>query len=546
MKLWLVCCVALVVSACTAAAPAAPAAPTGAATTAAANTPAALDPKRTTLTIGVSSEVQTFDPQVNTALISAYRFYPNIYETLIQTAPDGTVKPMLADSWTESQDGLIYTFKLHPNVKFSDGTPFNAAAVKAAIDRFNTLGKGATFLFNTVDTIDVVDDQTIAFHLKERYGPFLSILAAWQSAIFVSPTAIQQHDGGDNGQTWLRDHTAGTGPFMLDSWTPNSRIVFVRNPNYRDPPAADAIKTAIYTFVPEPGTLRQQLEAGDIDIDEAVTPALLAPLGQAAGVRVSTDPSSGSSFGQWIAFNLTKEPFNNADFRRAVAYAIDYKRLVTVWNGIAEQAQGPFPSSFMPWFSATDALQYQQDLTKAADYLHKANMSSPISPPMKITLTWQVGFTGQRDMAQLIKEDLAKIGIDLQIVQLELPQWRQGLWDHTFEMTYFQESLRYTDPDAFASFQFDSREWRSGGTNPGVRDPSIDELIRSAGASDDQEARRLKYNQLQKFATEESPYLYLVNTKVAWAAGTDVTGIQWNPYYGQFWNVNQIKKTGKR
>jgi len=494
----------------------------------------------------VSSEIQTFDPQVNTALVSAYRFYPNIYEGLVQTAVDGSIKPMLADSWTVSPDGLTYTFKLHPNVKFSDGTPFNSAAVKAAIDRFKTLGKGATFLYDQVNDIEAVDDLTVAFHLKQRYGPFLAILAAWQSALFVSPTAIQQHDGGDNGQTWLRDHTAGTGPFMLDSWTPNSRIVFVRNPNYRDPPPTDAIKTAIYTFVPEPGTLRQQLEAGDIDIDDSVTPALLAPLQQAKGVKVSLDTTTGSSFGQWIAFNLTKDPFTNADFRRALAYAIDYKRLVSVWNGIAEQAQGPFPSTMQPWFSATDAVQYQQDLDKSAEYLRKAGMSSPINPPLKVTLTWQIGFTGQRDMAQLIKEDLAKLGIDLQIVQLELPQWRQAIWDHTFEMTYFQESLRYADPDAFAAFQLDSHEWRSGGTNPGVRDPNLDNLIHTAAAAEDPEERKKIYNQIQQFATQEAPYLYLVNTKIAWAAGTDVTGIVWNPYYGQFWNINQMRKTGSR
>src|SRR5207244_4474217 len=119
-----------------------------------------IDPRLTTLTIGVSSEAQTFDPQVNNALVSAYRFYPNIYETLVQYAPDGTIKPMLADSWAISSDGLLYSFKLHPGVKFSDGTPFDADAVKASFDRFNRLAKGAIVLFTAVDSIRATDSLT--------------------------------------------------------------------------------------------------------------------------------------------------------------------------------------------------------------------------------------------------------------------------------------------------------------------------------------------------------------------------------------------------
>lgn len=518
-----------------------------------ANAPAAqssasgpIDPRLTTLTIGVSSEAQTFDPQVNNALVSAYRFYPNIYETLVQYAPDGTIKPMLADSWTIGSDGLVYTFKRHPGVKFSDNTSFDADAVKASFDRFNRLGKGAIVLFSAVDSIRAADSLTVEFRLKQPYAPFLAILAAWQSAIFVSPTSIKANAGTDDAQTYLRDHTAGTGPFVLDSWVPNGRIVMVRNPGYRAAASPSDIQRVVYTFVPEPGTLRQQLEAGDIDIDDAVTPALLGPLSRASGVKVSTDPSTGSSFGQWIAFNLSKKPFDDVNFRRAISYTIDYKRLVTVWNGIAEQAQGPLPPNFQPWFSAADAFQYQQDLAKAKEYLQKAGFSSPIDPPMKVDLTWQIGFTGQRDMAQLIKEDLAKIGIDLQIVQLELPQWRQAIWDHVFQLTYFQDSFRYADPDAFASFQLDSSEFRTGGTNPGVRSAAVDDLVRTAKTTIDPVKRRSIYNQIQKMVTEDPPYLWLVNTKIAWAAGKNVTGITWNPYYGQFWRAADIKKTSLR
>src|SRR5258708_32287954 len=121
-------------------------------------TTTSVDPRQKILTIAVTAEVQTFDPEVNVAAISAYRFYPNMYESLIQYAPDGSLQPMLADSWTVDASGLVYRFKLHPGVKFSDGSPFNADAVKFAFDRLRSVNKGAVALFEAIDTVKPVDE----------------------------------------------------------------------------------------------------------------------------------------------------------------------------------------------------------------------------------------------------------------------------------------------------------------------------------------------------------------------------------------------------
>jgi len=103
-----------------------------------------------TLIIGVGSEPQTFDPAVNVALISAYRFYPNIYEGLIQYAPDGKIVPMLAEKWQILDNGLRYRFSLIKNAAFSDGTPFDADAVKFNFDRFLKLGEGLASTFKEI------------------------------------------------------------------------------------------------------------------------------------------------------------------------------------------------------------------------------------------------------------------------------------------------------------------------------------------------------------------------------------------------------------
>src|SRR4051812_42775254 len=139
-----------------------------------------VDPRQTILTIGVSQEPASFDPNVNVAAVSAYRYYPNVYESLIQYAPDGTLKPMLADSWTISPDAKTYRFKLRSGVKFSDGAPFNAEAVKFGLDRLNKINKGAVALFAPVDSIKPVDELTVDIVLKQPYAPILAILAGWQ------------------------------------------------------------------------------------------------------------------------------------------------------------------------------------------------------------------------------------------------------------------------------------------------------------------------------------------------------------------------------
>ena len=101
-------------------------------------------------------------------------------------------------------------------------------------------------------------------------------------------------------------------------------------------------------------------------------------------------------------------------------------------------------------------------------------------------------------MGQLIKEDLSKIGIDIELVSVELPVWRESIWKHTFELSFAQSSLRYIDPDAYARLYALSSEWRDGGFNPGIRDPKLDELINAASATPDEAQRKAYYEQFQK------------------------------------------------
>lgn len=532
----------LLAAACTSAAPT-NAAPSGAATGSSSSTPD--DPRLHILNVGTLAADQTWDPQVNTSGFSAYRYYPNVYETLVQYSADGQVQPMLADKWEISKDVQTYTFHLRPGTKFSDGTPFNAAAVKSSFDRYRTIGKGSGIAnFRTIDRVTVNDDLTIEFHLT---GPNVAIMAAfgsWQGAIWVSPAAVQANAvGGDLAQAWLANHSAGTGPYIIENREPNVRVVLARNPNYREAPRANSITRVVYSTLAEPGTLRQQLEAGDLDLAESITPELVAPLQNAKGVVVKLDTTVAAAVSQTVLMNLEKKPLDNVNFRKALMASVDYNGLLSAWKGTGVVAQGPFPQTFSPWFSAADVVPYQFDMAKAADSMRAAGLSVPANPPITFKLLWQADQTAQRDMSQLLAEQWAKLGVKLEIIQASPAVWGAEVQGHTFDMAWIQLPIRTPDPDSAMRLYVHTTSYAPGGFNPGIKVPAFDELIDKAVATSDVAQRKSYYNQLARQLTEGVYALYLVNKKWAYAYGTNVSGVVWNPVYGPFFRVADISKT---
>jgi len=137
------------------------------------------------------------------------------------------------------------------------------------------------------------------------------------------------------------------------------------------------------------------------------------PMKKSAGLTVHLDDAPGAGFGWWIAFNQSKKPFSDQNFRQAISYAIDYKRLVSLWNGIAQQSQGPYRSPSPHGSSAADSLQYNQDLRSDRSD-EEGRLCGPDHPPMKVSLTCRTD-SPSADMGTLIKEDLLKLGIELDI-----------------------------------------------------------------------------------------------------------------------------------
>ena len=243
--------------------------------------PAAAQPKPKTggtLVYATGTDVQTLDPQFVTDVPTS-RIVMHLHETLVRPDEAGNMQPGLATSWTTSDDKLTWTFKLRQGVRFHDGTPFNAAAVKATFERIRDPATASPrrSALAAIAAIDVVDDYTVALRTKEPFAPLLAQISAYNLAI-MSPAQIQKAGKG------YREQPAGTGPFRLKSWQPGERITLARNDDYwGEKPKLDALETRV---VPEDSARVLLLLSGEADVIASVPTVMLKRLESSSAVKV--------------------------------------------------------------------------------------------------------------------------------------------------------------------------------------------------------------------------------------------------------------------
>ena len=215
---------------------------------------AAAQSEQSTLVVAVPSDPRNLEPGTNRAWPVGSEIILNVFDTLVAwTPPDfAALEGRLAESWTVSDDGTTFDFKLREGVMFHDGTPFNAAAVKFSFERTSELNSYVKSTFGQIASIEALSDSDLRITLSNPYPPFLSILAQPQAAV-VSPAAVERL--GDD----FAVNPIGTGPFVFESYTPDTTVVLNANPDYfRGPPKVERI---IFRIIPDASTRRLELRA---------------------------------------------------------------------------------------------------------------------------------------------------------------------------------------------------------------------------------------------------------------------------------------------
>lgn len=369
------------------------------------------------LIVATSYDPNVVDPHA-TDYLTGFMICANCYDTLVNYDADkSTIEPNLATSWDISADGKVYTFTLRNDVNFASGYPFNASVAKWSLERIMKLGLwGTTVLgipLGNQPDIQVINDYKFKITLAADFPPFLAALTHYAGSMIDQTLALQHETGGDLGNAWLNQKSAGSGPFVMTEYTKGDRIELVRNEKYWK--TAPKLKEITIKVVPEASTQRMLLEAGDIDIAMDLMPQDLAAVGNKAGIKLSEETYVNNYF---LCLNLAFAPLNDSRVREAVRYAIDYDGLIVS----ILKPQYAFPlytlqPKGLPGFDAVNAPH--KNVTKARELMAAAGVdgfdTTLYIPPGAMT----PGVNTYETVALKLKNDLAEIGIIASIVQMD-------------------------------------------------------------------------------------------------------------------------------
>jgi len=358
-----------------------------------------------------------------------YRINRQMHEALVKEdlhtadAPRPKMIPGLATSWTQSPDGLVYTFKLREGVRFHDGSPFDAEAVKFNVERiwdknaphYDVRSSISLYRYRFVETIDVLDPLTVRFTMNQPFQPFLRVLAegSYGTGCFMSPTNFEKY--GNDG---IADHPVGTGPFKFVERVHGERIVLERNEDYWGPkPNVDRV---IFRILPDPATRVAALSAGEVDII-AVPPDAIAPL-KKQGFDVKMNSNIPAVW--YFEVNARNKFMQDQRVRHAVAKAIDRegmcKNLLQDTADPAYGLQSPGNFAYDPTFK-----DFSYDPEGAKRLLAEAGYPDGIDGVYICGLNG--GALDQIAINEWCQKDLAKVGIR---VTLESYEWTTylGKW----------------------------------------------------------------------------------------------------------------------
>lgn len=448
-----------------------------------------------TLNVGLDSDVVTLDPLKSSALVDREAMF-NIYDTLVRIDAKNVVQPDLATSWSYTTPTQL-VFTLQSGIKFQDGTPFNADAVVANIQRILTTASSPRHSeLATVDSVTTVDDLHVQFNLKKPFSPLLATLTD-RAGMILSPAVIQaQGDTLGNSPT-----KAGTGPFMFDSWVKGDHLTFVRNPSYWQKDSSGTtlpyLDKVIYHPITNESVMFTNLQTGTIQVAEDLGPNDIPSAKANSGLVYKQIPGL-SFFG--IELNTQAAPFNNVHLRRAVSWAVDRQEILnSVLKGIGVVSQGPLsPSS---WAYDPSFQPYTHNVDNAKSELQQAGMTSGFSFDLLISS----GSPLTQQLAQFIQSELQPAGITVTIKQETFAALLSDSAAHNYQAALLGWSGR-PDPDGNTYSWFHT----GGGFNDmQYTNPQVDSLLEDARASSDQAKRTTDYQQANQLILQDAPYVFL-------------------------------------
>jgi peptide/nickel transport system substrate-binding protein len=470
---------------------------------------------RDTLVIGMPTDVPIFDTHKATGLHNG-SVLNQVSEPLVGLSTKGEVIPYLLESWEQSKDGRSWTLRLRKGVRFTDGTPVNAEAVKFSIDRFrkHSIGKATLAI---VESVDVVDDATLRITTKAPYAPLIATLGYHWIVVY---SAAQVRKVGDENV-----HTApvGSGPYKFVHHKRGQEVRLEANDQYWG--GRPRIKNVVSRPYTDTSARILALESGDVDLIFQVPPQEAARLAKNPNLVVYTPPSARVI---WIYLNTQKEPLRDKRVREALYYAIDRDAIVkNIFAGTAKLLHSPGPVGSVGYTEAYDRYAYNPE--KAKQLLREAGQ-----PGLGFAVHHSPGrylLSGQ--VLEALQAYWRQVGVTMKIVDLEwgtLSQLSaQPVDKNPIQAAFF--GWRSVNGDIDSSIQdFHSRFWRPAGNNISFyKNEEFDRLLDAEQGALDPKKRIEILHRMQEILMDDVPALFLYGEPQIWAARKSLKGIDFNP-----------------
>lgn len=432
--------------------------------------------------------------------------------------------PRLATSWTVSPDGKVYTFKLRPNVKWSDGQPFSSADVLFTLNNFAKYNTYLGKLNPIVEKAEAPDATTFVVTLKE---PLTATLDLFDKEVFpIMAKHVYE------GSTDLATHPAnrapvGLGPFKFQSWESGRSITFVRNPYYWEQPKP-YLDSVVFALIPNAQQRLNAMTSGEIHWfrpDAAQVPATRA--GEKQGnykvIRIENNAPERAV----VDFNMRKAPFNNLKVRQALFHAIDRQRMVAdVYQGLAETAKNAVPNQFTNLFDPSvdyDKL-YPFDMKKAGALLDEAGFPLKDGKRMTIELTY-ISRPPYDAIAKVVQSNWNAVGVDVKMVGLDPQIWTDKVYKQNAFDTSIISLTGRTNPVLGVDRSYVCNTGNLPFVNPtGYCNPEMDKAVATA-ASVPLDKQRAAYKRYAEIVARDLNQLTLVSQQMHEAVSTKLQGL---------------------
>ena len=435
-----------------------------------------------TLTLGLPIEPTGLDPTISAPVAIREVTWGNVFEGLVTIDKDGKIKPLLATGWTVSDDGLTYTFKLRPDVKFHNGTAFDSSIVKFSLDRARAADStnAQKQFFEPIDSIETPDPLTAVIKLKQPTGLFVYHLG-WGDAVMIDPKTVESN----------KTEPVGTGPFKFKSWQRGNRVELARNDGYWDA-GVPKLSAVTFRFIGDAQAQAAALRAGDIDgFPNFTAPELFGEFEKDARFKTVV----GATPRKLVAgLNNSKPPLDNVKVRQAMMSAIDRQMVI---DGAYSGYGVPIGSHYAPtdpgYIDLTGVLPY--DPAKAKTLLTEAGYPDGFTVTMKCP---QMTYTTRA--CEIMQAMLSEVGITLNIEPNEFPaKWIDEVF---IKYDYDVTIIDHAEPMDIDIYSRPTYYFR-------YNNPTFNELIAKAAVDADEGQRSAIYGEAEKILANDVPALYL-------------------------------------